>query len=156
MERQPETFEPPQHDSLPHPPQGVKVKVEVMQRVKARRRDLPGEKKMPEIGARKRATGVTRTLNVTENWSIESVQVKLSERTCTGNIGVELTSPAGTKSILININSGLLETSITNHVLLSNAFYGESSAGVWSLKLISGAANCTPTLVQWQLNVSGH
>ena len=102
------------------------------------------------------ATGVTRTLNVTENWSIESVQVKLSEKSCTGNVGVELTSPAGTKSILLNINSGLLEASTTNHVLLSNAFYGESSAGTWSLKMISGAANCTPTLVQWQLNVSGH
>ena len=102
------------------------------------------------------ATGITRTLNVTENWSIESVQVKLSEKSCTGNVGVELTSPAGTKSILLNINNGLLESSTTNHVLLSNAFYGENSAGVWSLKLISGAATCTPTLVQWQLNVSGH
>jgi len=102
------------------------------------------------------AAGVVRTLAVIEAWSVESVQVKLSERTCTGNIGIELTSPSGTKSILWNINSGLLEASTTNHVLLSNAFYGESSAGTWSLKLISGTANCTPTLVQWQLNISGH
>jgi subtilisin family serine protease len=102
------------------------------------------------------AAGVTRTLAVTESWSVESVQVKFSERTCTGNIGLELTSPAGTKSILWNINSGILETSTTNHVLLSNAFYGENSAGTWSLKMISGAAACAPTLVSWQLNISGH
>jgi subtilisin family serine protease len=102
------------------------------------------------------ATGITRTLNVTENWSIESAQVKLSAQSCIGNIGVELTSPSGTKSILMNINSGILETSTANHVMLSNAFYGENSAGTWSLKLISGAASCTPTLVSWQLNISGH
>lgn len=102
------------------------------------------------------ATGISRTLNVTENWRIESVQVKLSARSCLGNVGVELTSPSGTKSILLNINSGLLDTSTTNHVMLSNAFYGENSAGTWTLKMISGAANCTPTLVSWQLNVSGH
>ena len=40
MERQPETFEPPKRYSVPNPPQGVKVKVQVMQRVKGGRVDL--------------------------------------------------------------------------------------------------------------------
>ena len=102
------------------------------------------------------AAGITRTLSVTENWSIEAVQVRLSARSCLGNVGVELTSPSGTKSILLNINSGILDSTATNHVMLTNAFYGESSAGVWSLKIISAAAGCVPTLVSWQLNVSGH
>ncbi len=102
------------------------------------------------------ATGITRTLTVTENWSIESVQVRVSISRCLGNVGVELTSPSGTKSILLNINSGLLDTAATNQVLLSNAFYGERSAGVWSLKVISGAATCAPSLVSWQMSVSGH
>ncbi len=102
------------------------------------------------------AAGITQTLAVTENWSIEAVQVKFSARSCLGNVGVELTSPSGTKSILLNVNSGILDTSTTNHVLLSNAFYGETSLGNWTLRVISGAANCAPTLVSWQLNISGH
>ncbi len=102
------------------------------------------------------ATGLTNALSVSENWSIESVQVKLSIQKCIGNVGVELTSPSGTKSILMNINSGLLDSSMSNHVMLSNAFYGESSAGSWTLKVISGSSNCTPTLSSWQLDISGH
>ena len=64
MERQPETFKPPKRYSVPNPSHGVKVKVEVMQRVKGRRHDFSCEKKMAKIGARKRATGVTRALGV--------------------------------------------------------------------------------------------
>src|SRR5215218_4752666 len=62
MEREPETFKPPKRYSVPNPPHGVKVKVEVMQRVKGRRRNLAGEEKMAEIGAGKCATGVARTV----------------------------------------------------------------------------------------------
>jgi hypothetical protein len=64
MEREPETFKPPEHYSVPNPSHGVKVKVEVMQRVKGRRRDFSGEKQMAEIGSAKRATGVTRTVGI--------------------------------------------------------------------------------------------
>jgi subtilisin family serine protease len=102
------------------------------------------------------ATGLTKTLSVTENWTIESVQVQVSAKNCLGNVGVELTSPSGTKSILMNINSGILDTTMTNHIMLSNAFYGENSTGTWSLKMISGAASCSPILTSWQLDISGH
>ena len=50
MERCPETFEPPKRYSLPNPPQGVKVKVQVMQRVKGGRVHLAGQKQVPQIG----------------------------------------------------------------------------------------------------------
>lgn len=101
------------------------------------------------------ATGITRTLNIAENLLVESVQVRVTMNNCIGNTGVEITSPAGTKSVLLNINSGLLETSLTNHVMLSNAFYGERSQGAWAIKVISGAANCQPVLNSWQLNIGG-
>jgi hypothetical protein len=51
MERQPETFKPPKHYSVPNPANRVKVKVQVMQRVKGGGVDFPGLKKMPKIGA---------------------------------------------------------------------------------------------------------
>ena len=52
---------------------------------------------------------------------------------------IELTSPSGTKSILMHAlngysNNGVPQQSITNSRILSNAFYGESTAGTWRLK----------------------
>src|SRR5215216_2487849 len=49
MERSPETFEPPKRYSVPNLPECVKVKVQVMQRVKGRRVDLVRLEQMPQI-----------------------------------------------------------------------------------------------------------
>lgn len=100
--------------------------------------------------------GVTNSLNVTENYIIEAIEVRVSAAECIGALGVELTSPAGTKSILMNINSGLVDSEMDSHVFVSNAFYGETSAGNWTLKLIGGRADCTTEWRNWQLNVLGH
>ena len=101
------------------------------------------------------ATGITSTLSVTENYVIEGVQAEVVVNNCIGQIGVELTSPSGTKSILMNINSFLEETSM-DHVFLSNAFYGEKSAGTWTAKVVDGASGCQATWKSWKLNVIGH
>jgi hypothetical protein len=102
------------------------------------------------------ATGLSRTLSVAENYKVEGVQVRLKVTNCVGALGVELTSPSGTKSILMNINSQILDTAINNHIFLSNAFYNENSAGTWTLKLINARSGCTATWNNWQLNVIGH
>src|SRR5262245_36093411 len=47
----PETFEPPKRYSLPDTPHGVKVKVQIMQRVKGARVHLSREEQMPQIRA---------------------------------------------------------------------------------------------------------
>lgn len=47
----------------------------------------------------------------------------------------ELTSPNGTKSILLNGGSGALGAYQDDIALLSNAFYGENSLGTWTLLL---------------------
>lgn len=70
-------------------------------------------------------------------------------------MGVELTSPSGTKSILMNINSGITTTSIANVTLLSNAFYGETSLGNWTLKVVDGAAADTGTIKSWSIKAWG-
>jgi hypothetical protein len=44
---------------------------------------------------------------------------------------VEVTSPAGTKSILLNGGAGFNQQSVRAARLASNAFYGESALGVW-------------------------
>lgn len=102
------------------------------------------------------ATGVTNSLTVTENYKVESIQVRLSAAQCIGALGVELTSPSGTKSIIMNINSFILDTEIPEHIYTTNAFYNENSAGAWTLKLIGGRAGCTTQWRNWQLNVIGH
>src|SRR6476469_241987 len=46
----PELLEGPEHNSLSNPPHGVKVKVQVVQRVKGSRVHLAGDEKIAQIG----------------------------------------------------------------------------------------------------------
>jgi hypothetical protein len=72
---------------------------------------------------------------------------------------VELVSPSGTKSILLNMDSSHTSTSVSGVRLLSNAFYGESASGVWSLKVINSCAAPTQSLsatTPQQLTIRGH
>jgi hypothetical protein len=102
------------------------------------------------------ATGVTSAFNVTDSMSIEALQIRISTSACASDLGLELTSPSGTKSIMLNINNRLRDGAITNHVFLSNAFYGESSVGTWTLRALDGKATCTAKLTNWKLNFFGH
>lgn len=101
--------------------------------------------------------GVTSSLNVSQDYFIEAIQIRLSvTHSFIGDLGVELTSPSGTKSILMNINSGIEGSAIVDEILLSNAFYGEASAGLWSLKIIDGAQQDLGNLTNWKINIIGH
>lgn len=102
------------------------------------------------------ATGVTRTLAVSSALHIEAVQLRVSTTGCAGDTGLELTSPSGTKSILMNINSRIADGAIQDHTFLSNAFYGETANGTWTLRVIDGFAGCTASLSNWKLNFGGH
>jgi subtilisin-like proprotein convertase family protein len=102
------------------------------------------------------SSGVTRTLSVSNSLVIEAVQARVSVTGCAADVGLELTSPAGTVSYLMNVNSGIGETNISNHRYLSNAFLDENSSGTWTLRVIEGKTNCTPVLTNWKLNFFGH
>jgi hypothetical protein len=103
------------------------------------------------------STGVQNTLSITHNLFIEAVQIKLNvTHTWIGDLGIEITSPSGTISAIMNINSGLTVANINNEFLLSNAFYGESSAGLWKIKIIDGAGEDEGVLNQWSVKVFGH
>jgi len=109
------------------------------------------------------ATGVTSQVSLSlGSMKVESVQINLQvTHAQSGQVGVELTSPAGTKSILLNINNALLMSSNPDSdldvTLLSHAFYGENATGTWTLRLIDGKADAlSGTLDQWAINILGH
>ena len=103
------------------------------------------------------AAGLTRTLSVAASYKIEAVQLRVTTDDCAGDIGLELTSPSGTKSILMNINSRIRDGAIQNHIFLSNAFYGEQSSGIWTLKVVDGHSACaSPHLTNWKLKIFGY
>lgn len=102
------------------------------------------------------SAGIENSINVNVNKTIESVQIEVDiEHSYTGDLGIELTSPAGTKSQLMLINSGIIQEDISS-VLLSNAFFMENSFGTWTLKVIDGANQDTGTLKSFKLNIYGH
>ena len=115
------------------------------------------------------AQGVSSELCVDQNLVIEKVQIRLTlTHPFVSDLGVELTSPSGTKSIILNINSGVEIGGITgfNDFLFgTNAFYGETSygdtateetsCGVWTLKVIDGGVADEGTLKGWKINIQG-
>lgn len=103
------------------------------------------------------AMGGSDSLSVSSNIKIESVQLKIwATHANISELAIELVSPSGTKSILVNMNNAL--TNIENYageVFLSNAFFQERSQGTWTIKLIDGKASHTGTLTRWSLNFTG-
>ncbi|MEY4265789.1 MAG: hypothetical protein RIS90_324 [Pseudomonadota bacterium] len=74
--------------------------------------------------------------------------------TCTQ---IELSSPQGTKSILLNIGSAHTTASVNGVKFMSNAFYGEAAAGTWTLKFFNGcpSAQSLSTATAQQLTIWG-
>jgi subtilisin-like proprotein convertase family protein len=58
---------------------------------------------------------------------------------------IELTSPAGTKSILMHGANGFGNAAVSNARLESNAFYGEPVNGTWKLTIWD---LCAPSSLQ--------
>ena len=105
--------------------------------------------------------GATNTLNVPNTpgvQTIEAVQIRVSAtHTFTGDLGIELTSPKGTRSVLKNIRDGFgTSDNLSSMVLLSNAFYGENPTGNWTIKVVDGNAQDIGTLDNWAVRIYGH
>lgn len=71
------------------------------------------------------------------------------------DLGIELKSPAGTRSVVNPVYNDVLALDRTDAPLtwrlLSNAFYGEGLNGDWTLSLFDGAEEDTGTLNGWRL-----
>ena len=100
--------------------------------------------------------GLTQTQNVTglsRTANIEAVQLRIEvTHTSPWELGMELTSPAGTRSIVNPVfNHALNGIDNLDWTILSNAFYGEPPTGEWTLKVIDAAEGNTGTLDAWSL-----
>lgn len=104
----------------------------------------------------KSSAGVVHSLTVSHKLKVEAVQIRVEiEHPFISDIGVELTSPSGTTSKILRINSNIKDRGLFGFTLLSNAFYGESSAGNWSMKIIDGKSGNTGKLASWELKING-
>lgn len=103
--------------------------------------------------------GASATLEVTglpDAATIEAVVLEIAvEHTNAFDLGVTLRSPAGTASVVNPPMNTLLEgfEGMRNWHLLSNAFYGESPNGEWTLHVADIAAEDTGSLVGWRLRL---
>ncbi len=124
------------------------------------------------------SSGRSSYILVNESLTIEAVQIKVNvTHGRPGDLAIELTSPRGTKSILLNaFNSFMIPydssgspywvADLDDMVLLSNAFYGENANGVWTIKIIDALGGSTGTewddasqsgtFEDWSLNIIGH
>jgi subtilisin-like proprotein convertase family protein/subtilisin family serine protease len=103
------------------------------------------------------ASGVSSIINVNRHkLVIEHVRVKVNiSHVWPSDVGIELTSPSGTKSVLKYINDKMVGTKI-DATFASNAFYMERSEGNWTLKIIDGESLVSGKLVSWQLFIDGN
>ncbi|MCY4130427.1 MAG: S8 family serine peptidase [Gammaproteobacteria bacterium] len=87
--------------------------------------------------------------------NIEAVQLHVSgSHENLVDLSIDLESPSGTQSIMNPVFNDLLAGQQTlDWRLLSNAFYGESPRGVWTLRVIDAADGDTGTLSSWALRV---
>ncbi len=116
------------------------------------------------------ATGQVQNIVVEDDVTIEGMQFKFdisntdmgyglpdNTQTSAGNdLAIEVTSPSGTKSVLLSSKQALLYPAasftdgyqpgyiLKDAVFLSNAFYGESTKGTWSIRVLdTGDTNIT-------------
>jgi len=105
------------------------------------------------------AYGVTSTIDVPDDLTIENLLVLIAiDHPDTAETGIEITSPQGTRSILINIRSAL-KTGMNKEggvLLASNAFYGEKSRGTWTLRVLDSWPNNTGVLGFFKLRILGY
>jgi subtilisin family serine protease len=94
--------------------------------------------------------GAADKLVIEEDLIVEAVQIELTaDHLRLPDLAVELISPAGTKSVIMTPYNGMvyqgvmdaadpddLVTGFDKTPMLSNAFYGESTKGEWTLKVI--------------------
>lgn len=109
-------------------------------------------------------TGRSIVFSVTEPFTqVETAQVFLNLATTPGLHcnQVELTSPSGTRSILLHAASGFSNSALIDVSFVSNAFYGEPVNGTWTLTYFDFCpASTTPsalsTTAPQRLLVTGH
>lgn len=104
------------------------------------------------------ALGVSDAINVDKHdLFIEHVQVIVNiTHPAPKDLGIELTSPEGTTNKLMNINSRMVGTNLSEVRFGVNGLYGEKSKGQWTIKIVDGKAGNLGVLNNWSLSIMGN
>lgn len=106
-----------------------------------------------------KGTSSSILLTGVDNFTIEEVEIQVNiTHSYIGDLGIELISPSGTKSILLNAGSRFQnDNDLVNTRLLSNAFYGVTHInGTWTVKVVDVSSEATGTLDNWKIRFYGH
>lgn len=113
-------------------------------------------------------TGSTLTFNMSPTFSVIEqviVTVNISASPALTCNQIELSSPSGTKSILMHAgngfsNNGVIQTSVPGTQFMTNAFYGESGSGTWTLRFLDYCTSTARTTIRSSdtqtLLITGH
>ncbi|WP_374513628.1 S8 family serine peptidase [Niveibacterium sp.] len=67
-------------------------------------------------------------------------------------VQIEMTSPSGTKSVMLHAATGLSNSSVSNARILTNAFYGEPANGNWKLTFFNYCSSSQGSTVLSAIN----
>jgi subtilisin-like proprotein convertase family protein len=103
------------------------------------------------------STGVSATIEITQNLSVEYVDVffTAANHTRWGDLRIELLSPDGATSILAEKHSSGSTYAYNNWRFGTVRHFGESCIGTWTLTVKDLAASNTGTFQSWGLKVYG-
>jgi subtilisin-like proprotein convertase family protein/subtilisin family serine protease len=102
----------------------------------------------------KNDTSLQSNIAIQADLSVEHVAVILTtNHSCAEQLDIELISPSGTSSMLMQSYSGI--TSYDEWMFTSTRHWGEYSDGTWILEIKDTTPGCSGTLKQWQLFVYG-
>jgi subtilisin family serine protease len=103
------------------------------------------------------AMGVTNTIASTATGTIEYVQIFVNiSHVSAGELAIELTSPAGTKSIIMNPWNAYGNSNNINSQMGSSAFYGEPMNGNWTIRVLDAKSGNTGNFTSWFVKLWGH
>ena len=99
--------------------------------------------------------GVTNTIADNNNLIVESININVClSHDRPSDLSIALTSPSDTRSVLLPPFNGFSNTDSCFN-LISNAFYGESSNGNWSIKIVDKKVNTEGTINNWKISIFG-
>ncbi|RKP48586.1 S8 family serine peptidase [Pararobbsia silviterrae] len=115
---------------------------------------------------RGKAAGASDTIRVPQSGLVEFVQVRVAlDKVNFSDLAIELTSPSGTRSVLLTPYTMLDTPELSGEVVFaSNAFMSERMDGAWTLRVVNtGFANpldpndaaAQPSLLGWAIRVMG-
>jgi subtilisin-like proprotein convertase family protein len=103
-----------------------------------------------------KAAGIASTVRIADDFELDHVTATVHlKHSGFGNLRIDLVSPSGTVSTLIDHTRAKPPGSDFTWMFTSTQFWGESSAGDWKLVVVDDRAGKTGSLVDWSIKVWG-